>query len=443
MPRAFQDDEDENSLANNDNAVPPLQGMQLQVPKKKRRRFTIQEKLCFIRNVRKRLENGLSQRAACEELNIHHTLYGLWIKQMEDMRQSRNSKARSLCQGRQSSLAPIQEVLLRFIFELREQGMGVSITMVMLKAAHLSREFREKSRIAQYNSARRFVRHHGMVHRMGTNESQRSPNETAAEALDFMATTARRKVSEPCRHQAFIINMDQTPIPFTYNSKKTLELIGRRTVHVRKSTNDTKRATFAMTVTASGHVLTPLIVFKGKPDGRIARREFPTYPAEMLYACQENAWMDEKVMLMWVDRILQPYIMTAPDDVVPILFLDSYRCHMMASVVAAIEDLGVEVEHIPGGCTGLCQPVDIGVNKPFKDRIRHQWEMWMIAEGLIHGSTSPPSREDICRWTLEAYQSLPEQMILNSWLHGEYRWFPPVDAHAHEEQQPALPVPPA
>jgi hypothetical protein len=69
---------------------------------------------------------------------------------------------------------------------------------------------------------------------------------------------------------AFILNMDQTPIPFTYNSKTTLELIGCRTVHVRKSTNDTKRATFAMTVTASGHVLTPLIVFKGKPGGRIA-----------------------------------------------------------------------------------------------------------------------------------------------------------------------------
>jgi transposase-like protein len=57
--------------------------------KKKRRRFTIQEKLCFIRNVKKRLENGLSQRAACEELNIHHTLYSLWIKQLEEMRQSK------------------------------------------------------------------------------------------------------------------------------------------------------------------------------------------------------------------------------------------------------------------------------------------------------------------------------------------------------------------
>jgi hypothetical protein len=136
--------------------------MQLQV---KRRHFTTQEKVCFICNVRKRLENGLSQRARAtwEELNIDHTLCGLWKKQMEEMRQSRNSKAKSLCQGCQSSLAPIKKVLLCFIFKLREQGMGVSITMIMLKAAH-----QEKSRIAQYNLAQQFVRHHGMVHWIGT-----------------------------------------------------------------------------------------------------------------------------------------------------------------------------------------------------------------------------------------------------------------------------------
>ena len=35
----------------------------------------------------------------------------------------------------------------------------------------------------------------------------------------------------------------------------------------------------------------------------------------MIYACQDNAWMDERVMLMWVDMVLKPYVDTAPDDV--------------------------------------------------------------------------------------------------------------------------------
>ncbi len=173
---------------------------------------------------------------------------------------------------------------------------------------------------------------------------------------DFVQSI-RPKMTQPCRHQDFILNMDQTPIPFTYNSKTTLELVGRRTVHVRKSTNDTKRATLAMTVTASGKVLPALLVFNGKPGGRIEKREFPTFPNEIIYAIQENAWMDERVMLLWIEKVLKPYVLDAPGHIVPIAFLDSYRCHMMESVVGKIQELGVEVEHIPGGCTCLCQPV--------------------------------------------------------------------------------------
>ena len=70
---------------------------------------------------------------------------------------------------------------------------------------------------------------------------------------------------------------------------------------------------------------------------------------------------------MWVEQVLAPHVEDAPPGIVPYLALDLYRCQMMQSVVHAIqEDLGGEVEHIPGGCTGLCQPLDVGVNKPLK-----------------------------------------------------------------------------
>jgi hypothetical protein len=68
--------------------------------------------------------------------------------------------------------------------------------------------------------------------------------------------------------------------------------------------------------------------------------------------------MDKVVMIAWVEEVLGPYIVTVLEHVVPLLVLDSYRCHMMASVVQKIQELGVEVKHIPGECTSLCQPVD-------------------------------------------------------------------------------------
>jgi hypothetical protein len=80
--------------------------------------------------------------------------------------------------------------------------------------------------------------------------------------------------------------------------------------------------------------------------------------------------MKERVMLLWVSAVLEPYVKTAPDGVRPIFFLDSYRCHMMALIVQRFQELGVEVQHIPGGCTGVCQLVDVGIGKPLKTKSR-------------------------------------------------------------------------
>ena len=68
--------------------------------KKKRRRFSHPKKLGIIRNVRRKIEEeGMSQRAACDALNIHHTMFGSWLKRQATMKSSRNNKAKSLAPG--------------------------------------------------------------------------------------------------------------------------------------------------------------------------------------------------------------------------------------------------------------------------------------------------------------------------------------------------------
>ena len=104
------------------------------------------------------------------------------------------------------------------------------------------------------------------------------------------------------------------------------------------------------------------------------------------------------------------HVNTAPEDVVPILFLD----------VNEIQALGVDVEHIPSGCTCLCQPVDIAINKPYKKHLQMRWECSMMAEGLINGTTSPPMRKDIAQWGLYAKNKISVETVKNSWRHGEY-----------------------
>ena len=53
--------------------------------------------------------------------------------------------------------------------------------------------------------------------------------------------------------------------------------------------------------------------------------------------------MDEQCCLEWVEKCVKPWAESAPEGIIPLLFLDSYKCHQQASVVDSIAELGVEV----------------------------------------------------------------------------------------------------
>ena len=52
-----------------------------------------------------------------------------------------------------------------------------------------------------------------------------------------------------------------------------------KTIQVQVSTTDTKHVSVMATITASGKMLPPFMIFKGESRGCIATHEFVTYPA--------------------------------------------------------------------------------------------------------------------------------------------------------------------
>ena len=216
----------------------------------------------YLRVVQRKVEKGISLPEASELINISHKQILDWKKQSEKMKGKSNQHAKSLGDGVQSFLSPYTDRLLSFIFEMRETGMSVSVNSIVLKALQLSREFREKSMTARHSAIRQFINVHGFVHQMVTHLSQCQPSEMEEIVMGFIRVT-QEKLQMSCRDEAYIINMDQTPVPFLYDPKKTIEVVGRRTIHIRKSTCNTKHATCTLTVSASGKMITPLFVFNG------------------------------------------------------------------------------------------------------------------------------------------------------------------------------------
>jgi hypothetical protein len=63
---------------------------------------------------------------------------------------------------------------------------------------------------------------------------------------------------------------------------------------------------------------------------------------------------------------------------------------------------GIEVVHIPPGCTYLCQTVDVGINKLIKLRMREKWENCMVAgDGIVNGVAKEPTRQLVAEWVVD------------------------------------------
>ena len=402
---------------------------------KTRKRYALFQKIMLVEESdRLRVEQNLSIRRAGEVLGVPFQLLSKWGKEVARLRAASQAKRqahnrKAVIDGPASQLGSIEDELLQFIFAKREQGVNVRHTLVACRASGILREtFGKKSFNAKLKSVARFMKKHNYVYRRVTNEAQKSLKEVSDEAKAFLEE-ARLLLVGPHRDMRWIFNMDQTPLHFSYQSSRTLEKRGKKTINVRKSSSQTKRATAALTVTAAGDFLTPMIIFKGRPNGHIVNRELPTLDPTSIYACQDAAWMDERCMLIWVDEVLGAYLVAnpPPEGVQPVLLLDSYRCHMMASVVSRIEAMGVHVIHISGGCTGMTQPLDVGINRSFKARCRRMWEEWLVDLLDTTNEVRDATREEVSEWTAAVFWELVGSRILrNSWRKTGFDWFPGV-----------------
>ena len=86
---------------------------------------------------------------------------------------------------------------------------------------------------------------------------------------------------------------------------------------------------------------------------------------------------------------------------------------MSLLVVGSIQELGLEVEHIPSECISLCQPVDVGIIRSSKAVICKDWRDCMLDSGISISVTKPLTRTLIIEWVMGAYNSISVEVVKN------------------------------
>lgn len=183
-------------------------------------------------------------------------------------------------------------------------------------------------------------------------------------------------------------------------------------------------------VSGDGHQFPPFLIWKGSTgrSGRIlvhmkkvaAQQQitlegsFEGFPLSSFYSVQPKAWMDSVRMLEWIEKVWKPW--TATKNGKPtLLVMDEFSAHMTTAVRNAIADCGSYYELIPGGYTSKLQAMDVGLNKPFKNHIRDQYDDWCLNRDET--TTTKPLRTDVSQWVHESWHSIESAVISNTWHH--------------------------
>jgi len=125
--------------------------MSTTIEKPKRKVIPNQTKINIVQAIDLAILGDVSVRRCCDLYGIQPNQYRLWKKNLAELKK-RNGKAKSSHPGRQSILSEIDDELLQFVFEHREQGMAMSVVMIAVKASALHRPFREKTMDARVQS---------------------------------------------------------------------------------------------------------------------------------------------------------------------------------------------------------------------------------------------------------------------------------------------------
>lgn len=215
---------------------------------KSRRRYTINEKLVFIRLLGELCHSGTSKANAARALNIPLSTIEKWMKEgtILQLHAAPQKAIKSGHPGPNHQLDAFKDEILNWIFEHREQGVCITVNAVVVHACSLSHEFAIKTWKVKARSVSRFLKKWGYVHRLGTHKSQMDPSLVQDEAREWMAMIVPTLVG-PERDPNFILNMDQTPVKFENTSKGTLEKTGTKTITILATDADKRRCTAAIT----------------------------------------------------------------------------------------------------------------------------------------------------------------------------------------------------
>ncbi len=349
------------------------------------------------------MAENIGVNKAARLTGIHNSCISRWMSNKSHLLRQHSSR-KTLHRGRKSILSSHTERrLVNELLTLRSNGIPVTGPLIKTMAIRAA----QTAGVSTFNASNgwldRFSKRHALSYRKCTKKISYVSDDMFTRLVEMQSY-----IFHYCETNDidYIINFDETPINYDMVLQRSWDQRGSSEILL--NTRDSKnRITVALgiiyplkTHLPQLYKCKPLLIFKGKTPrcvNTIDRRDQRT-----VVSWNENAWMTAQQYCRVISE-------TIPQEIRQFKILiihDGFSGHLRQDVVDVMNNLGYHSYVLPANSTALCQPLDVVVNKPFKDRMRQLYHQWMLAN-----PQRKVQKHELHEWVAIVWTEFPSVMI--------------------------------
>ncbi len=382
-------------------------------------KYTIEQKIKIVNEIEKSSINAINKK------------YGIDKKCLRDWRDNKDkllatSNKRNKYRLGHSGVKPIayefEETILNWINHSRLLGIGITIKSVIAYTITLCPSLKEKSYLQLYKWFQRFKKRNNISIRRATHLGQKLKQTAVEEIYRYFhyIIVNRRLLNIYEQDVKLIINCDETPVFLESPENTTISFKGAKEININTYANDKKRVSVILAIACNGYKLTPLFIFKGKPGKKLETKlnKIELCKKKKIFIkCQPNSWCDKEIFIFWVKNIFQYYEKFVVKKIC-LLIMDLAPSHKDVAVLDYMKSNDIHYIFLPPGTTRYLQPLDVGVNKLFKEKLKEKYLIYQLQnkQAIIKNNFKVP-KEMVINWINDIWYSnydIPQTAITNA-----------------------------
>jgi hypothetical protein len=339
----------------------------------------------------------------------------------------------------------VKQKILELLRGIRQSGSAITVATtrgcIMGYLAHYLPEMLVKFKCSDA-WVRRFVfRELKWVMRKPTKASKKVPADADYQIENSFFRHVLTFREALIRHAAFQVNMDQTQVVYQNGVGLTFDQLGAEQISV-VGLEEKRAFTLVVAISGAGDLLPFQAVFQGKTQQSVpsrnahGREEAQDLGFYFQHSGTSTYWSNQMTMKQWVtDTLVVYWRQKMVEFGVPnqecLLQLDAWKVHRSKEFVEWMrsEYPWITLEFVPGGCTGLWQPCDVGIQRLLKHAIKQHQHQDVVTEtlGQLQSGLAPDQikfdtsigclRDRAVSWLVSTWKKLNKRDIVQQVCH--------------------------